>query len=196
MSDSHSIRLAKAADATAIAAIYAPFCTSSAITFEVEPLSAEAMAERMRGLSKQFPWLVMESGGQVAGYAYAAPHHERAAYRWAVNVSVYIGEQHRRSGVGRALYLALFDVLRLQGYIHAIAGITMPNDPSVRLHESLGFKLVGVYPKVGFKLGAWRDVGWWQLPLFDPLPTAPPEPLRMAEVANDPRLNSTLAMNP
>jgi phosphinothricin acetyltransferase len=190
MIDQRTIRLATTADAAPIAAIYAPFCTSSAITFEVAPLSDEAIAGRMRGLSDRFPWLVMEIDGTVAGYAYAAPHHERAAYRWAVNVSVYIHEQQRRSGVGRALYSALFDVLRLQGYIHAIAGITLPNDPSVKLHESLGFKLVGVYPQGGFKLGAWRDVGWWQLPLFDPLPAAPREPLPMAEVVDNPRFTS------
>jgi phosphinothricin acetyltransferase len=196
MNDRRTIRLATTADAAAIAAIYAPFCSSSAITFEVEPLSAEAMAERMRALGERFPWLVMEVGGDVAGYAYAAPHHERAAYRWAVNVSVYIHERHRRRGVGRALYQALFTVLRLQGYVHAIAGITLPNDPSAKLHESLGFQRVGVYPAVGYKLGAWRDVGWWQLPLFDPLPNAPPEPLRMADVAGDARFQSVCGEPP
>lgn len=178
-----TIRLATPADADAIAAIYAPFCSASTITFETEPLSAAAMAERMCGLSKRFPWLVMEIDGEIAGYAYAAPHHERAAFRWAVTVSVYIHECYRRQGVGRVLYGALFDILRLQGYVQAIAGITLPNEPSVRLHESLGFKLVGIYRQVGYKLDGWRDVGWWQLPLVDPLPETPAEPLTMAAIA-------------
>ena len=130
--------------------------------------------------------MLLRSDGQVAGYAYAGAHHERAAYRWAANVSVYIHEDYRRSGVGRALYEALFRVMRLQGYVHVIAGITLPNEPSVRLHESLGFKLVGVYPQVGFKLREWKEVGWWQLPLLEPLPVNPPEPLSMAEVTRLP----------
>ena len=166
---SRKIRLATTADAAAIARIYAPFCTNSAITFETEALSADQMAERLRKLGEKYPWLVMEVNGDVAGYAYAGPHHERAAYRWATNVSVYVDDQYRRSGIGRRLYESLFNVLRLQGFVQAIAGITLPNDPSVGLHESLGFKLVGVYRNIGHKMGSWRDVGWWQLTLVDQL---------------------------
>ena len=191
---SRTIRLAAPADAAAIAAIYAPFCTNTSITFETVALSTEAMAERMRGLGKKYPWLVMEVDGVVAGYAYAAPYHERAAFLWSTVVSVYIDERHRRTGVGRDLYRSLFAVLRLQGFVHAIAGITLPNEPSVRLHEALGFKLIGIYPQVGFKLGDWRDVGWWQLPLADPLPSDPPEPQSIAKIVQCPEFSAAVGL--
>jgi L-amino acid N-acyltransferase YncA len=189
------IRPATEADAAAMAAIYAPFCTETAITFETVALSSAAMAERLAQLGEKYPWLVADDGGTVAGYVYAGPHHERAAYRWAVNVSLYMHENYRRQGVGRTLYTALFDVLKLQGFAHAIAGITLPNPPSVALHEALGFKLVGVYPQVGFKLGAWRDVGWWQLPLRSSLPV-PAEPLSMAEARQLPEFADCLVGAP
>lgn len=187
-----TIRLATAADAPAIAEIYAPYCAHTSITFEVEPLSAAAMTERIGRLGEKYPWLVMDVDGEVVGYAYAGPHNERAAFRWSVTVSVYIADRFQRSGIGRALYQSLFGVLRLQGFVHAIAGITMPNEPSIRLHESLGFRLVGIYSRVGYKLGAWRDVGWWQLPLIEPLPPAPAEPLSMADVLRHPGLKAAL----
>jgi L-amino acid N-acyltransferase YncA len=111
------------------------------------------------------PWLVCVDGRRVIGYAYASRHRERAAYRWCVDVSVYVRDGCRGAGVGRALYTSLIALLRLQGFCAAHAGITLPNEASVRLHESLGFRPVAVYPRVGFKCGAWHDVGWWQLGL-------------------------------
>ena len=189
---SRIIRLAKREDAAAIARIYAPFCASSAITFETEALSADQMAERFEKLSQRYPWLVMDIEGDIAGYAYGGPHHERAAYRWASNVSVYVDDTYRRAGVGRDLYRALFGVMRLQGFVQAIAGITMPNDPSVALHKSLGFQLMGIYKNIGYKLGAWRDVGWWQLPLTEKL-HAPSDTLPIPVVAQLPEFSAVLA---
>ncbi len=193
---SRTVRQATPADAAAIARIYAPFCTSTSITFETEAVSPEAMAHRMLMLGDKYPWLVMDLDGDVAGYAYAAPHHERAAFRWAANVSVYISDPHRRSGIGRELYESLLCVLRLQGFIHAIAGVTLPNEPSVGLHQTLGFKLIGQYPQIGYKLGAWRDVGWWQKPLVDPLPNTPSEPRLMSDVVRDTRFAAILSAAP
>jgi glutamate/tyrosine decarboxylase-like PLP-dependent enzyme/L-amino acid N-acyltransferase YncA len=187
-----TIRLATAADAAAIAAIYAPVVRDTPISFEVEPPDAAAMATRIASTLEVAPWLVCEEAGEVLGYAYGCRHRDREAYRWCADVSVYVREGLQRSGVGRALYGALLPLLALQGFRSAHAGIALPNAASVGLHEAVGFGLVGVYPKVGWKLGAWHDVGWWQLELGDR--TAPPEPLRTpAEVRGDPRWTAALA---
>jgi phosphinothricin acetyltransferase len=114
---------------------------------------------------ERLPWVVGEQQGDILGYAYASAHRARAAYQWSVDVSVYIHTSSRRSGVGRAVYSSLFKLLELQGFYNAYAGITLPNPASVGLHEAMGFQPVGVYRAVGYKLGAWHDVGWWQLPL-------------------------------
>lgn len=169
------IRLARAEDAPQIADIYGPFCTESCVSFETEAPGAEEMAARVERVNRRHAWLVDDAGGAVRGYAYASPHRERAAYRWAVEVTVYVGEGHRGAGVGRTLYAELFRRLRAQGIFKAYAGILVPNPASQAFHESLGFTLVGIYRKIGYKLGAWRDVGWWQLAL-QPEIDSPAEP--------------------
>ena len=176
-----TIRLATPDDAAAIAAVYRPYVTDAATSFEVDAPDAAAMAARIQSVLAVAPWLVYTvDGGAPLGYAYASRHHERAAYQWALDVAVYVHADHHRRGVGRALYQRLFALLRLQGFYTAHAGITLPNPASVGLHESLGFRPVGVYPAVGWKLGAWRDVGWWQLPLQE-RPPAPAPPLSPAQ---------------
>jgi phosphinothricin acetyltransferase len=174
------IRLATPSDARGIAAIYRPIVRSTAISFETEAPSDEEMERRIVSSLAYAPWLVWYEGGDIGGYVYASRHRERAAYQWSVDVTAYTHESFRRKGVGRALYRALFDLLRVQGFRRAHAGITLPNAASVGLHESLGFRAVGVYPSVGFKLGAWHDVGWWQLQLLEPAP-APRPPLTLPE---------------
>src|SRR3712207_5441943 len=169
-----SIRLATERDAEQIAAIYAPNVTDTIISFETEAPSAEEMCRRIEGTLERYPWLVCERQGRVLGYAYAAAHGSRAAYQWSVDVSVYVHEDARRTGVGRALYASLVAALDLQGFYNAYAGATLPNPASVGLHESVGFRRVGVYRGVGYKLGAWRDVVWWHLPLRERV--ADPEP--------------------
>jgi L-amino acid N-acyltransferase YncA len=171
------IRSVEIADAKAVSSIYAPFVSERATSFEKEPPDAPAMEQRIRELTEQYPWLVFEADDEVLGYAYASPHRARHAYQWCVDVSVYIHESAHRCGVGRALYLSLFEILRRQGYVNAYAGITLPNPASVGLHESLGFVPVGVYSRIGFKFGKWHDVTWLQLrllevavPIPDPLP--------------------------
>jgi phosphinothricin acetyltransferase len=160
-----TIRLATESDAGEISAIYAPVVRETIISFETEPPSPDELRQRIVNTLERFPWLVCESDGRVAGYAYAATHRSRAAYRWCADVSAYVREDGRRTGVGRALYTSLNAVLVLQGYYNAYAGISLPNPASVRLHESVGFRPVGVYREVGYKLGGWHDVGWWQLAL-------------------------------
>jgi L-amino acid N-acyltransferase YncA len=159
------IRAATEADAGSIVAIYGPFCESTPVSFEsAAPLPTE-MAGRIRTLSAKLLWLVMTVDSVVRGFVYASPHRDRAAYRWSVDVSAYVDPDFKRKGVGRSLYTSLLDLLRLQGYFKAYAGITIPNPASVKLHEAMGFTLVGVYRGVGFKLGVWHDVAWYQLSL-------------------------------
>jgi phosphinothricin acetyltransferase len=165
-----------ARDAAACAAIYAPHVREGAASFEESVPTADAMARRIATVSRTHPWLVAERDGAIAGYAYATAHHERAAYRWAANVAVYVDARRYRGGVGRELYEGLLPLLARQKLHVACAGITLPNDASVGLHEALGFELVGVYRSIGFKGGTWRDVGWWQAQLR-PATTAPEEPL-------------------
>lgn len=168
------IRLATEDDAEQIRAIYAPFCESSPVTFETEAPTIEEMRYRIRKILQQYPWLVYHKDDKVLGYAYAAAHHERAAYQWSVNVSVYIHEKARRMGIGRTLYTSLFQVLKLQGYYNAYAGITQPNPASMKLHEAMGFQHAGTYKNAGYKCGAWHDVVWLGLSLQQPVPNPTP----------------------
>ena len=162
------IRLARDDDAPAIAAIYAPYVSDTPISFELAPPTEDEMARRLAKTLARFPWLVAEAEGAVIGYAYASQHRERAAYQWAADVSVYVRKGQWGRGIGRALYTALFAILRAQGYINVYAGIALPNTASVALHEAMGMTPVGVYRHVGYKAGAWHDVGWWQGLLREP----------------------------
>ena len=169
------IRAATPDDAAAVAAIYAPVVQHTAISFETEPPDAAEMRSRIEKTLPLLPWLVAEDAAGVAGYAYAGRHRERAAYQWAVDTTVYVREDCRGQGVGRALYGQLLPLLAELGYFQAFAGIALPNAGSVGLHEAVGFRALGVYRNVGFKHGAWRDVGWWQKALrpLDAEPTPP-----------------------
>jgi L-amino acid N-acyltransferase YncA len=163
-------------DAPACAAIYAPHVEDSPVSFEERAPGAAEMAARIERYGASHAWLVAEREGEVVGYAYATAFSERPAYRWSAFVSVYVAEAARREGVGRALYGALFARLRERGFRTACAGITLPNQASEALHESLGFEAVGVNRAIGWKQGAWRDVGWYQLELTPPPAGPPPEP--------------------
>lgn len=174
-----TIRLATAFDSSAIAAIYGPYCEGSAVSFEQVAPNAVEMAKRIAAVTTLRPWIVLEDDGAVVGYAYAGSHNDRWAYRWSVNTAIYISGTHQRRGAGRALYVTLFDLLRHLGYYGAVAGITLPNAASVGLHEAMGFALVGVYRDIGYKLGAWRDVGWYQAEIQARV-AEPQEPRAMA----------------
>jgi L-amino acid N-acyltransferase YncA len=170
------IRLATPADAVAIRAIYAPVVISTPISFELEPPTVEEMAARITAVLPTYPWLVLTDGSAVAGYAYGRQFQARAAYRWSVETSVYVDAGRRGAGIGRALYRSLLDVLARQGYRQALGGVALPNPASVRLHEACGFRLTGVQEKLGWKLGAWHDVGWFQRDLA-PCTGAPAAPI-------------------
>src|SRR6516162_3732860 len=166
------IKFADESDAAAIAKIYRPIVESTTISFETVPPDREEMARRIVATTCEHPWLVCDIGGRVAGYAYATKHRVRSAYKWSVDTSVYVDDGFRLRGVGRGLYESLFGILATQGYFNAYAGIALPNAASVGLHEAVGFRKIGVYARVGYKFGEWRDVGWWQLELrtHEPLP--------------------------
>lgn len=176
MSDD-SVRLADPRrDAAAIADIYSPSVTSGVASFEEVAPDAAEMARRVRATLEHTPWLVADVDGAIAGYAYADRHRERPGYRWAVNISVYVADGFTGRGIGRRLYDRLLELLRRQGFVNAFAGITLPNPASVALHESIGMRRIGVYERVGYKLGAWHDVAWYGLRLTDPAGD-PPEPI-------------------
>jgi L-amino acid N-acyltransferase YncA len=187
-----AIRLASDADAAAVQAIYAPYVRDTAISFETEPPSIEEMRRRIRGVLEHAPWLVCERDGEIAGYAYASRFHARAAYRWTVEVTVYVDRARRRAGTGRALYTALLDVLRLQGFRVAVGIIALPNPASVGLHERLGFARSGLLAAIGFKHGSWHDVGWWRLELRT-LDESPAEPRALSSVHATEAWNEALA---
>jgi phosphinothricin acetyltransferase len=156
------VRSASESDAAACATIYAPYVTDTAVTFETVAPSPAEMAGRIAAASRDRAWLVLEHDGRVVGYACGGPFHSRPAYRWACEVSVYLELGRRRTGGGRALYEELFARLADRGFRIAVAGMTLPNEASVGLHEAMGFEAVGTYRRIGFKLGAWHDVAWCQ----------------------------------
>ncbi len=175
------IRLAKPSDAEAILAIYAPYIRDTSFTFETEVPSASSFAERISSYLENWPWLVCEINGVVAGYAYGARHRERTAYQWCVESSIYIHDDFQRAGIAKALYTALIEILKKQGFRNVYAVINLPNDKSVRFHENCGFTYFATYEKVGYKLGKWKNVGWWQLVINEYI-DEPPAPVKFAEL--------------
>lgn len=175
------------ADGAGCARVYRPAVADGVASLEVSAPSAGEMAGRIAKVSASYPWLVAELDGDVVGYAYATAHNERGAYRWSTDTSVYVAPSHHRRGIGRALYGALLPLLVRQGLYVACAGITLPNDASVGLHEACGFEPVGTYRRVGFKNGRWWGVGWWLAQLRPQregeLPDEPGPPVRL----DDPR---------
>jgi L-amino acid N-acyltransferase YncA len=178
-----SIRLVCLDDAEIIQNIYSPYVTQTIISFETVVPSVEEMSHRILKKSARYPWLVCEHEGHVIGYAYGDQHSDRQAYQWSVDISVYVHERWHRHGIGRALYTSLLTLLRLQGFYNVYAGIALPNEKSVGVHEAMGMTLVGIYQQVGYKFGSWHDVGWWQM-MLQPrvLEPAPPLTSRQAQV--------------
>lgn len=174
------IRIASSEDAAAILDVYRPAITEHATSFEFEVPSVAEMAARITSTLERYPWLVGETDSGIVGYAYATRHRERAAYQWCVEVSAYVRDDQHRRGVGRVLYLQLFDLLAAQGFHVAYAGITLPNDASVAFHRALGFEPVGTYHDIGYKFGKWHDVQWLGRRLL-PLEHSPVVPIPFAE---------------
>jgi L-amino acid N-acyltransferase YncA len=161
------IRQAKEADAPALAAIYAPYVEETSISFETVVPSVDEFARRIRKVLSAWQYLVAERDGRIVGYAYGGTHRERAAYRFSVEVSAYVDRACHRQGIGRALYAQLFDDLTAKGYCEAFGGITCPNDASIGLHSAMGFTMVGIFRRIGWKFDRWHDVAWMQRSLRD-----------------------------
>ena len=178
---SNIIRVATKDDAAGMLAIYSPFILNSGITQETEVPSVDDFQKRIISNLEERPWLVCEVDGQVAGYAYAGKHRERKGYQWCTEPSVYISEKYFGLGVAEALYTALFDILKLQGYVNAYAVITLPNERSIAFHKKFGFEYLTTYKKIGYKLGQWHDVGWMQYEV-NLHKEGPADPIKFSEI--------------
>jgi phosphinothricin acetyltransferase len=173
-------------DAPACREIYARFVDDSPVSFEEQTPSLAEFTQRIERLSRTHAFLVADDQGRIVGYAYSGPHRDRPAYRWASEATVYIDPDYHRRGIGRALYTPLFELLEQQGYRSVLAGITVPNEGSVGLHRALGFEDVGIYRRIGWKAGAWRDVLWMSKQLgtdtYEPhSPASPGAPVHLAQ---------------
>jgi len=156
------IRPATINDAGAFLDIYAPFILHSGITQETEVPSVHEFQQRIKNTLSERPWLTAEVNGTIAGYAYAGKHRDRKGYQWCIEPSVYLHKDFYGRNIAAALYTALFDLLKVQGYVNAYAVITLPNANSVAFHEKFGFRPLTVFKKIGYKLNQWHDVGWWE----------------------------------
>ena len=172
-----NIRRATFEDATFIADTYRPFVEDHYASFELSAPDAAEIAHRMEAADDMYPWLIAEDDGPLA-YAYASPHRTRPAYRTSVDVAIYAAPNARGKGVGKQIYARLFEILTQQNYVMAFAGILVPNGASIGVHKTLGFELIGTYPNVGYKDGAWRETQWWAKCLSEPqVPTANVRPV-------------------
>ena len=149
-----------ARDAAGILAVYAPYIRETAVTFETEVPAPDAFTARVAGICADFPYLVLEVDGELAGYAYAHRQAERAAYAWNAELSIYLAGKWRGRGLGVPLYRLLERLLTMQGYVNLYGVITASNAGSIRLHEKLGYRQTGLHEKTGWKFGQWHDVAW------------------------------------
>jgi L-amino acid N-acyltransferase YncA len=156
------IRPVQLSDAAAIAQIYQHYVTTTTISFETEPPSADEITARMQKITARHSWLVYENEGALLGYAYTSTFRERRAYQATVESTIYLDQTAIGRGIGRALYQALLDDAATKGYREALGVIALPNDLSVRLHEKLGFVKVAHLEKIGYKFNQWIDVSIWQ----------------------------------
>jgi len=175
------IRIATEYDAESILAIYAPYVLQTSYTFETEVPSLNSFKERISNCLLNWPWLVCEIDGMVAGYTYATKHRERKAYQWCVESSIYVQDSFQKSGIGKTLYSSLIEILSKQGFRNVYAGITLPNDKSVKFHENSGFLHFANYKNVGYKLGEWKTVSWWQLSINE-YNNNPIDPIKFSEI--------------
>ena len=176
------IRLASPSDAASIHDIYGPIVRDTFISFEETVPDQDEIAERIRTTLGKYPWLVCEIESQVAGYAYASAFRRRQAYQWTAETTVYVHPGYQRRGISRGLYASLIAILRAQGFCSAVGVIALPNDASICAHQALGFTKVGVFKRAGYKSGAWRDTGWWQLQLSQ-MPDSPRPPCAIMRLA-------------
>lgn len=187
-----TVRFADVTDAEKLLAIYAPYIQNTSITFEYDIPSVSEFEKRIKAVTTQFPWLICEVGGEFAGYVYAAAHHERAAFQWDAEVSVYLAERFHRFGIASALYQCLFELLAEQGCCNLYALITVPNEQSIGFHQSCGFRQVGMQPHVGYKFGKWYGMSTLEKPLRDFNEPVVPTPTKTVHQLNEEFVKLTL----
>lgn len=178
------LRVATIHDAASILEIYKPYIENTSFTFETEVPSLQVFQNRIEDYLHNWPWLVCEDSGVITGYAYGAKYRERSAYQWCVETSIYIHDDYQKLGIGKALYESLLEILKIQGYRNIYAVINLPNEKSVKFHESCGFSFFAMYPNVGYKLGQWKNVGWWQINLNE-YNLEPPPPVKFSVLKKD-----------
>ena len=178
------IRLATINDAKEIRDIYAPNILNASISFETELPSFEEMQSRIQTILQKYPWIVCEVDEKIAGYVYASKHRDREAYQWSCECSIYMNNDFKGKGIGKELYQLLFQILKLQGFRNVYAGITLPNEGSISIHEKCGFKHVATYENIGYKFDNWHSVGWWKLQIND-YDLQPPPPLKISELNSE-----------
>jgi L-amino acid N-acyltransferase YncA len=175
MSTEVTIRKVTPRDAPTIREIYAPYVVDTSITFETDIPTVEEIQKRI-ATNSLLGWNVAVANGDVVGFSYAAKYRERAAYQWCCETSIYLRPNFHGKGIGSKLYASLFDQLKAKGFVTAYGVITLPNEQSAAFHESMGFKYFATFKNVGFKLGKWHDVGWWEknlnVPVLNPTPPA------------------------
>ena len=175
------VRLAISNDASEIIDIYSPSVLTTAVSFETVVPPIEEMQKRIAFCLEKFPWIVCTIDGKVAGYVYASKHRDREAYQWSCECSVYVHDDFRGKGIGKVLYQLLFEILKMQGFRNVYAGITLPNEASVQLHEKCGFRSFAMYENIGYKFHNWHTVGWWKLQVNNYDLDLPP-PLKISEL--------------
>jgi L-amino acid N-acyltransferase YncA len=177
-------RIATPEDAESILEIYTPVINTTAISFEETPPSVADMAKRIEKILEKHPWIVaVDKNEKILGYAYASPYRDRAAYKWASEVSIYIRDTHQKLGLGKSLYEKLFHIMKKQNIYKSYALIALPNTGSIALHEKMGFQYLCIFKNVGYKLGKWHDVGWWEKTLSRSA-NAPSEPIKFSDLKN------------
>lgn len=175
------IRLATIEDAKQVLEIYSNYVINTATSFETDVPSEQEMQSRISSCLQKYPWIVWVINERIAGYVYASKHREREAYQWSCESSVYVDDDFQGRGIGKKLYQLLFQVLKLQGFRNVYAGITMPNEASINLHEKCGFKHFATYENIGYKLGKWHTVKWWKLQINN-YDLNPPPPIKISEL--------------
>jgi phosphinothricin acetyltransferase len=178
------IRLATINDAKEIRDIYAPNILNASISFETELPSFEEMQSRIQTILQKYPWIVCEVDEKIAGYVYASKHRDREAYQWSCECSIYMNNDFKGKGIGKELYQLLFQILKLQGFRNVYAGVTLPNEGSISIHEKCGFKHFATYENIGYKFDNWHSVGWWKLQIND-YDLQPPPPLKISELNSE-----------
>lgn len=183
MLENRKIRLAIEDDSASILQIYAPFIIDTVVSFECEVPTSEEFSKRIANIQKRYPWLVCEINDNIVGYAYASRFREREAYDWSADFSIYINPHYHGKKIGKALGFSIIELLKLQGYYNIFGGVTLPNIKSESLHESFGFKTIGVYQNVGYKFGSWHDVKWYGLKIKEHI-QSPIKPKAIYEISN------------